>query len=347
MRLRRTRFAASSLAATRWPASRHSASRWRPSGRGPITRIRLVRGARVIETALPFPAAGLSRRTLDPALLDTAEAAGATVLRGHAVRRLDGAAFGGGRAGPYRGRDAVPGHRQARIARRWAPPGRAGRGHGGLQAAPDAGTRSAPRAGRRDRVAGVPRHLCRAAGDRGRPGQSMPGDAALAAGGGRRLGRAAARSGAGMPASGVASGRGGRLAEAAGHRARAVRLRPPGRRHGRVPAGRPDGGDPLVHRRRHRHRAAHRPARRRGAARRPPGLRLSPDSAGCDPWSDPAGRRTLSGRPIAVRPGGGDGSGPALAIGPGRGSPHSPAPGEPPPATAPGDTRCRSRCCRR
>ena len=38
------------------------------------------------ETALPFAAAGLSRRVMDAALLDRAEALGAEVRRGVAVR---------------------------------------------------------------------------------------------------------------------------------------------------------------------------------------------------------------------------------------------------------------------
>jgi flavin-dependent dehydrogenase len=55
-----------------------------------ITRMRLIRGAHAVETTLPFAAVGLSRRTLDSALLGAAEAAGATVLRGHAIRALRG-----------------------------------------------------------------------------------------------------------------------------------------------------------------------------------------------------------------------------------------------------------------
>lgn len=55
-----------------------------------IHRVRMVRGDRVAEASLPFPAAGISRRVLDAALLDTAAAAGARVLRGHAVRSVQG-----------------------------------------------------------------------------------------------------------------------------------------------------------------------------------------------------------------------------------------------------------------
>ncbi|MBN8908698.1 MAG: FAD-dependent monooxygenase, partial [Rhodospirillales bacterium] len=51
-------------------------------GAAPITALRLVHGAHVAETALPFAALGLSRRVLDEALLTLAEDRGAKVLRG-------------------------------------------------------------------------------------------------------------------------------------------------------------------------------------------------------------------------------------------------------------------------
>jgi len=57
-------------------------------GAVPIHRVRLIHGERIAETALPFPAAGLSRRTLDAALLHQAECAGAVVRTGQTVRRL-------------------------------------------------------------------------------------------------------------------------------------------------------------------------------------------------------------------------------------------------------------------
>lgn len=59
-------------------------------GARPIDRVRLVAGTRVVEADLPGEAAGLSRRTLDAALLQLAEDAGATVLRGRAVRAVEG-----------------------------------------------------------------------------------------------------------------------------------------------------------------------------------------------------------------------------------------------------------------
>lgn len=59
-------------------------------GAQPIHRLRLLRGTHLIETALPFAAAGLSRRALDAALLTAAQASGATVLRGHKIRRVNG-----------------------------------------------------------------------------------------------------------------------------------------------------------------------------------------------------------------------------------------------------------------
>jgi flavin-dependent dehydrogenase len=58
-------------------------------GAVPVTTLRLVHGHRVAATALPFTGMGLSRRTLDEALLRQAVSAGATVLRGHGVRRLE------------------------------------------------------------------------------------------------------------------------------------------------------------------------------------------------------------------------------------------------------------------
>ncbi len=62
-------------------------------GGAPIQAVRLIHGEVMAETALPFPALGLSRRTLDAALLDRATTLGATVLRGHAVRHVtDGVA---------------------------------------------------------------------------------------------------------------------------------------------------------------------------------------------------------------------------------------------------------------
>ncbi len=53
-----------------------------------IARMRLVRGDRVVESALPFVAASLTRRTLDAALQALAESAGATLHRGRTVRAL-------------------------------------------------------------------------------------------------------------------------------------------------------------------------------------------------------------------------------------------------------------------
>lgn len=58
-------------------------------GARPIHRLRLVAGDRAVEASLPRPAAGLSRRTLDAALLERAQEAGAQVHRGVAVRSAD------------------------------------------------------------------------------------------------------------------------------------------------------------------------------------------------------------------------------------------------------------------
>jgi len=58
-------------------------------GARPIHRLRLVGRARTVESALPRPAAGLSRRCLDDALLSAAAAAGAGLRRGVAARTAD------------------------------------------------------------------------------------------------------------------------------------------------------------------------------------------------------------------------------------------------------------------
>jgi flavin-dependent dehydrogenase len=58
-------------------------------GARPIHRARLIAGKRTVNAELPFAAAGLSRRTLDAALLDRAEAQGAQIERGIAIRRID------------------------------------------------------------------------------------------------------------------------------------------------------------------------------------------------------------------------------------------------------------------
>ncbi|WP_380873074.1 hypothetical protein ACFB49_39250 [Sphingomonas sp. DBB INV C78] len=59
-------------------------------GARPIHRLRFIAGARIAEAALPFPAAGLSRPTLDTALRARSAAAGAIVETGHAVRAING-----------------------------------------------------------------------------------------------------------------------------------------------------------------------------------------------------------------------------------------------------------------
>lgn len=84
-------------------------------GAAPITRVRLVHGRTFAEATLPFPAAGLSRRALDEALLRLAAAAGARVSRRQRVRALDP---GGAEAVVLAtGKHDLPG---------WARPGSAG-----------------------------------------------------------------------------------------------------------------------------------------------------------------------------------------------------------------------------
>jgi flavin-dependent dehydrogenase len=56
----------------------------------PIDRIRIRHRHRTVEAPLPFLARSLSRATLDEALLDTARQAGADVVRGVRVTRIDG-----------------------------------------------------------------------------------------------------------------------------------------------------------------------------------------------------------------------------------------------------------------
>ena len=63
-------------------------------GAQPIGAVRLVRGRRIIEAALPFRACGLSRRVLDEALLDLASRAGAALRRGEML--VQAAPNGGG-----------------------------------------------------------------------------------------------------------------------------------------------------------------------------------------------------------------------------------------------------------
>lgn len=58
-------------------------------GARPIRRLRLVSAKRSVEMALPRAAAGLSRKTLDEALLDEAHRAGITIWRGRTVRAAD------------------------------------------------------------------------------------------------------------------------------------------------------------------------------------------------------------------------------------------------------------------
>ncbi len=55
-------------------------------GAHPIHRLRLIAGGMQVEVDLPQPAVGLSRRTLDEALLGAAVEAGANVTRGRTVR---------------------------------------------------------------------------------------------------------------------------------------------------------------------------------------------------------------------------------------------------------------------
>lgn len=58
-------------------------------GARPINRFRLATATRLVEAALPGLAAGISRRTLDNALIEAAASAGAIVSRGRSARAAD------------------------------------------------------------------------------------------------------------------------------------------------------------------------------------------------------------------------------------------------------------------
>jgi len=58
-------------------------------GAVPIDFVRLAASGRAAEAPLPFPAASLTRKTLDTALIATALAAGVRVIRGRSVQALD------------------------------------------------------------------------------------------------------------------------------------------------------------------------------------------------------------------------------------------------------------------
>jgi flavin-dependent dehydrogenase len=57
-------------------------------GGAPISKLRLIRGAQVVSTDLPFHAIGVSRRRLDECLLLHAQHSGAELLRGQMVRSI-------------------------------------------------------------------------------------------------------------------------------------------------------------------------------------------------------------------------------------------------------------------
>lgn len=57
-----------------------------------ITHVRLVSRQRMVSSRLPFEGLGLTRRTLDEAMLAHAGAAGVDIRRGRAIRRIDTAA---------------------------------------------------------------------------------------------------------------------------------------------------------------------------------------------------------------------------------------------------------------
>lgn len=66
-----------------------------------ITHLRLARGHQQMVLELPFTGLGLTRRALDGALLARAQAAGATILRGQAVRSIAGGVVDAGGHGLF------------------------------------------------------------------------------------------------------------------------------------------------------------------------------------------------------------------------------------------------------
>jgi flavin-dependent dehydrogenase len=89
----------------------------------PIGRVRLVAGTRSFEAALPFAAAGLSRRTLDTALLAAAARGGAVIERGVVMRAIDDGAVRLGDGARVRGNGLflATGKHELRGGRRPAP----------------------------------------------------------------------------------------------------------------------------------------------------------------------------------------------------------------------------------
>ncbi len=94
-------------------------------GAQPIDRLRLCRGGRRLERALPFPALSLSRRRLDAALLDAARDQGASVIQARVMgleregpawcaRLEDGGAVRAAHAALAVGKSDLKGHRRGR-----------------------------------------------------------------------------------------------------------------------------------------------------------------------------------------------------------------------------------------
>ncbi len=91
-------------------------------GAVPIGRVRITAGRQAAEAALPFPAASLSRRVLDEALLARAAAVGVTVRRGAMVRAVTADSVDGSAAGQVvlaTGKHEVRGHARVTAQPRW------------------------------------------------------------------------------------------------------------------------------------------------------------------------------------------------------------------------------------
>ncbi|MEI9889755.1 MAG: FAD-dependent monooxygenase [Caulobacteraceae bacterium] len=229
-------------------------------GAVPIHKVRLAARAEPVEAALPFPAFSLSRRRLDEALLGLAARAGVQVRRGVKARGLersgagwradlDGGGIEAASAFLATGKHDLKGRRR--------PPGLHGSLVGfklHLRLAPYPGLGP----GRSRGAESVPRGLRWPGADRGRPGQPLPGGR-TPTGGQERFSPAAGNDPRRLPAAGrAAHGRRTALAQAPGRRRHPLRSHRAAARRP-LAARRPGGGDPVLRRRRPRHRPAQRP----------------------------------------------------------------------------------------
>ena len=142
-------------------------------GAHPVERVVLFSGARSVSARLPAPRPPSSRRALDTALLERAQAAGAAIQRGIGARALENGRLrldDGGEVATDRLVLATGKHELRGAARPRATGDRRCRPALAARAEPGA----PPAGGRADRAAPVPRRLCGAGVAGGRRRQSMP-----------------------------------------------------------------------------------------------------------------------------------------------------------------------------